>query len=259
MSLDPSIPLKGLLINRNDENQKQQQLQMNQLRVQEYQQGQENKKRLADLIPQAVQGNQAALGQIGAIDPDVWSKITTHQHDALKRNQDKILMGAKIIRQINPQDEAGWQMARQAAQQVGLDLSDVPPNYDPNYVRSLTSIADAMEKDVAPTGMERNYEFLRQKNPQLAEQYLQGQANPMQWVRTETDEGTSLTAVPRAGPMAGGGQPDLPVVSSPEEAKRLPPGTAFRTPDGRTLRVPGGQQGSAPAGRFPDIGPYRRF
>ncbi|NBW77358.1 MAG: hypothetical protein EBR34_16430, partial [Sphingomonadaceae bacterium] len=29
-----------------------------------------------------------------------------------------------------------------------------------------------------------------------------------------------------------------PLVATPEDAKRLPPGTIFRTPDGRTLRVP---------------------
>lgn len=36
--------------------------------------------------------------------------------------------------------------------------------------------------------------------------------------------------------QAQGGE--IPVVSSPAEAKKLPPGTVFKTPDGRTLRVP---------------------
>lgn len=43
-------------------------------------------------------------------------------------------------------------------------------------------------------------------------------------------------------PQAGG---DMPTVSSPEEARNLPPGTQFRTPDGRVLRVPGGSGGNA--------------
>jgi hypothetical protein len=40
----------------------------------------------------------------------------------------------------------------------------------------------------------------------------------------------------RVTPAKAGGA--LPLVSSPEEARRLPKGTLFRTPDGRTLRVP---------------------
>ncbi len=35
-----------------------------------------------------------------------------------------------------------------------------------------------------------------------------------------------------------GAPTDMPLVSSPEDAAKLPPGTQFRTPDGRTLRVP---------------------
>lgn len=47
---------------------------------------------------------------------------------------------------------------------------------------------------------------------------------------------------------APGGNP-LPVLNSPSEAGRLPPGTLFRTPDGRTMRVPGGPTRSA-SGNF---------
>lgn len=43
---------------------------------------------------------------------------------------------------------------------------------------------------------------------------------------------------------------DLPVVSSPEEARRLAPGTRFRRPDGAIGTVPGGAQGNAPAPTF---------
>jgi spore germination cell wall hydrolase CwlJ-like protein len=43
---------------------------------------------------------------------------------------------------------------------------------------------------------------------------------------------------PAAGPGGGGAGGEMPTISDPAEAARLPPGTQFRTPDGRTLRVP---------------------
>lgn len=43
---------------------------------------------------------------------------------------------------------------------------------------------------------------------------------------------------------------NIPTVATPEEAKRLPPGSKFKTPDGRIMQVPGGPTGSAPSGGF---------
>jgi hypothetical protein len=34
--------------------------------------------------------------------------------------------------------------------------------------------------------------------------------------------------------------PDLPLVSTPDEARKLPPGTRFRNPQGEILTVPNG-------------------
>lgn len=48
----------------------------------------------------------------------------------------------------------------------------------------------------------------------------------------------------------------LPQPRSPEEARRLPPGTRFRLPDGSIGTVPGGPQASPSAGNFP-AGPGR--
>lgn len=64
--------------------------------------------------------------------------------------------------------------------------------------------------------------------------------------------GGQVTEYVRANP--GGAAPyspvdgDIPTVSSPDEAKRLPPGSQFRTPDGRVMRVPGGPTQSASGG-----------
>lgn len=56
--------------------------------------------------------------------------------------------------------------------------------------------------------------------------------------------GDGSFANPGGAPAPAAALPSAPSgpvsVQSPEEARRLPPGTEFRTPDGRTMRVPGG-------------------
>ncbi len=49
----------------------------------------------------------------------------------------------------------------------------------------------------------------------------------------------------------GGGDEALPLITSPDDARKLPPGTSFRTPDGRIMQVPGGGGGNAPGGFQP--------
>lgn len=50
--------------------------------------------------------------------------------------------------------------------------------------------------------------------------------------------------------LGQGGGKVLPHITSPEEAKKLPPGSMFIGPDGKPYRVPGGQTGSTPSGSF---------
>jgi hypothetical protein len=120
--LDPSIPLHGLLINRNDENLKQQRLQHYQAQAQQDQQKADDRRRLSQLIPQAMgyagQGvirdgpllpisyetaapswraaydearrndpspseRQAAMAQIATIDPELYMKLDEGQRKAV--------------------------------------------------------------------------------------------------------------------------------------------------------------------------------
>ncbi len=163
------------------------------------------------------------------------------KQEGVEQYREAILAGGKLLREIKPQDEAGWQRFRAVAAQMRLPVEHIPAEYDPQYVQGLIQTADAMEpkKDDATTTLEREYQFiLRTRGPEAADSFMKGKENPLQWVRTEDETGVHLTPVPRGGGM-GGGQ-DMPVISSPEEARRLPPGTTFKTPDGRTMRVPGG-------------------
>jgi hypothetical protein len=126
----------------------------------------------------------------------------------LEAHREKIIMGAQIVRQIQPKDEAGWQQVRAMAQQVGIDLADVPPNFDPQYVQGLISVADAFEPQKQQgTAMQQNYEFLQGQDPQLAQSYLKNQAEGAPLIASNGD-GT-FTIIPRnmaQGPQ-GGPQP----------------------------------------------------
>jgi len=69
------------------------------------------------------------------------------------------------------------------------------------------------------------------------------QADPSGEVRTLYERPTSL--------MSGGAQPaapttDLPRISTPAEAAKLPPGSWFIAPDGSRRQVPGGAGSGAP-------------
>lgn len=67
-----------------------------------------------------------------------------------ERHRQDIRLGAGIARQYEqrsgrPMDEAGWQVVRQAAQQAGADLTDVPEHFDPQYYQGLLSAAQTLE------------------------------------------------------------------------------------------------------------------
>lgn len=64
------------------------------------------------------------------------------QQAAAEQHRERVVMGAKIVREINPTDQAGWDRARQTAAQMGVDVSDVPAQFDPAYVKSLVDIAN---------------------------------------------------------------------------------------------------------------------
>jgi hypothetical protein len=84
---------------------------------------------LASVDPQAAQQFQAQKAQM-------WLQQNAH-------HQENILKGAEIIRQLQPKDDASWQQAKAVAAQAGVDVSEVPDHFDPNYVQGIVAIADA--------------------------------------------------------------------------------------------------------------------
>jgi len=109
-------------------------------------------------------------------------------------------------------DETSYQSARRAAQQAGLDISSVPPNFDPAWVENKRREAVALsgKAEQAATALEREYEFLVSKDPGLAEQYLRNRAEGSPIVANNGD-GT-FTIIPRSqiGRQSGAVPPPPP-------------------------------------------------
>jgi hypothetical protein len=70
----------------------------------------------------------------------------------LAQHQDNILKGAEIIRQLKPTDDASWQQAKAIAAQAGVDVSEVPDHYDPQYVQGIVGLADALAPQTPHNG-----------------------------------------------------------------------------------------------------------
>lgn len=118
MPIDASIPLQGLLINRNDENLKQQRFQMGQLQMQQAQTEQQNRTRLSDLMPRALQGDQAAIADLWSIDPNIAMKMDAHQREQAAAMTEDL---TAAVRWADSPDK--WQYVQQHYGQKGVNLS----------------------------------------------------------------------------------------------------------------------------------------
>jgi hypothetical protein len=117
---------------------------------QAFQQGQQtnrqNTARSAMAALVADPNNQRALQALAQADPQAAQQFQ-QQHAqqamaALEHHRDNIIKGAQIIRQVNPKDQASYTQALQLAQQAGIDLSEVPQQFDPQYVAGVSKLAD---------------------------------------------------------------------------------------------------------------------
>lgn len=163
------------------------------------------------------------------------------QHeDALKATEahrDSIVRGGQIFRQYGVKDEATYQQARQAAAQMGMDLSQVPPNYDQQYVEGVVHLADAFEPQKP------------EQRPQLVPYTAGGgvaQLNP-QTGQLETLVMPNQGGHAAGSPVNGGG---VPQVHDQASYDAIPPGAQYTTPDGH-IRVKQGGPSQPAAGGFP--------
>lgn len=118
MPINPQIPLSGLLINRNDENLKQQRYKMGQAQMQDYAEQRENKRRLADLLPGAVRGDQAAIDELYRVDPEVAMRMDDRQREIAKA---KVADLSNAVRWAQTPED--WAHVQSFYGSQGVDLS----------------------------------------------------------------------------------------------------------------------------------------
>jgi hypothetical protein len=191
-----------------------------------FQQGQErakqNKARAAAAALVRDPNNQGALAALAEVDPQSAMQFQEQQQKqalaGLEQHRDNILKGAQLIRQVQPKDQASWDQVRSLATQMGIDVSEVPPQFDPQYANGLVSIADAFEPQ-------------KGQNPQLV-------------------------PIPQGGGVARWNPQtqQVEVMVQPNDVG-APAGAPVAQPltDEDIMRLEGGQSGS-PAGGF--LGPY---
>jgi hypothetical protein len=180
-----------------------------------------------------------ALAALAEVDPSSAMQFRQQQIEyskaQLAQHQDSILKGAEIVRQLKPKDQRGWDQARALAAQAGIDISQVPPDFNPEYVQGLTALADAFKPQA-------------QSDVQLVPYQPGGgvlQFNKRTGATQDLIAPNPGTQAPGSPVQAGG----LPHVSDQSSYDAVPPGSQYITPDGH-IRIKQGGQPLAPAGGF---------
>lgn len=100
--------------------------------------------------------NTKALEALASVNPQAAMQFQQQAREqamaGLEQHREKITQGAMIVRQIQPKDQNGWNLVLQTAQQAGIDLTDVPHEFNPQYVQGLVAIADAFKPQAEQRG-----------------------------------------------------------------------------------------------------------
>jgi hypothetical protein len=197
-----------------------------------------------------------ALSELAKVDPQTAMEFRKQQIEQVKaqlgQHHDNIIQGAQILRQFNPKDQASYTAALQAAQAAGIDISQVPQQYNEQYVQGVIHIADALKPEAGAQdpGIIREFDIATQRHlvPEGTsfQQYAQ-MRNPGMTAPVTIPYGATVTA---PGQAASG---NVPQVHDQASYDAIPPGSQYMTPDGH-MRVKGGSTAPAPSSGFP--GPY---
>ena len=214
----------------------------------------ERAKKAAMAALMADPNNTQAMNALAKLDPQSAMQFKSQQTEALQaqlgQHRDNIIKGAEILRQFNPQDQASYSQALQAAQSVGIDVSQVPQQFDPQYVAGVVKLADTFAPQTQPQepNIAREADYYKSiGRPDLAEQLLTNHANPQ--IGIHNPDGTiTLVRPPVGGAPAAGG---MPHVSDQATYDAVPPGAQYIGPDGH-VRVKQGGQSQPGSGGFRD-------
>lgn len=97
--------------------------------------------------------DEEAFGGLAERDPRTAFALRDEHRQALAsasaQEREELKLAGRLLR--NVKDEAGYQQALAAGQRLGVDLTDVPPTFDPGWVQGALAAADALE---APQAVE---------------------------------------------------------------------------------------------------------
>jgi hypothetical protein len=242
--IDASIPLQAKTIDLAGIMHDAQAYRMRDMQMQQMQRQQQRDQQLSDLLPRAVQGDQAALQGVASTDPDTYMKVRAFlakSGDATGELAKKKFgaAGPLLVRMKAMPYEQRKAFIQQAApvlmangwtpeELAQFDPSDQAIDALGTTMMTIGQVLDSQKISWHPIGEQGAFATDAMGNPT-------GAGNPFAGGAAPAPQGSS-------GPR---------MVSSPEEARRLPPGTPFRTPDGRIMRVPGGGSGNAAGGFRP--------
>jgi len=250
---------------------------------QAFRQGQETR-RQADgrnaLAAYAANPNEQSLNALAPVAPEF---VIQQRQGMAKQQQDQQATAAKqqkeqigVIGRLlsNVRDEPKYQQALAAARQGGIDLTDVPQSFDPNWVSQTKMLADAytvdggqrmsgLARELQDAGYQPGTPAFQQAmtvalQGKYAPQYTDQQGNLRQGTLPALPQSgqaaqtapqpakiTSFEAASQAARQMGPQFPDFVrnngfrvSVASPEQAMQLPSGTPLILPDGTEGVVP---------------------
>lgn len=181
-----------------------------------------------------------ALAALAQVDPASAMEFRKQQIEyskaQLAQHQDSILKGAEIIRETNPTDQASWTRTLALAQQAGVDVTQVPQQFNQEYVQGVMHLADAWKPQTSD-----NMKIITPQ-PGGGAYGWDPRSNQTQTIIAPNDDPK------RTGQPVQGGA--VAHVTDQQSYDAIPPGTQYTTPDGHVRMKPGGQS-VAPAGGFP--------
>lgn len=215
--------------------------------------------------------NAAAIAQhdprIGMAMMDREAERQQQQMVQAQKQQERFL---QIVQWVDsqPNKEDAFQRGLQIAAQSGMPIDGVPRTYaeatQSGWLQNNVAMAQIFLKDPAKASeyMQRAMELtgLPASDPRTIEVAARLQSRPLSveaggeaWVIDPLTGIRQIVAANPGGMTPGAPVGDIPRVTSPDEARRLPPGTRFIDPNGIERIVPGGGGGNA-TGPFPGAG-----
>jgi hypothetical protein len=224
------------------------------LQVRQMQQEQDNKARLADLLPQAVHGNQQAIDQIAQIDPQLFMHLDDRQKQQAQAELHDVSSAVRWALSDPNQKAQRWNQVVDYYSQHVPQVAQYRdhPEMAETALLQLGQIGEYLKgaQGGEPTTFQRDYQFLQSKDPKLADQYLHQHAEGAPLVANNGD-GT-FTIIPRG--YSGGAQPSANIPQGAIDFLKSNPALKSQFDEkygpGAADKVLGGQMGAGPSGGF---------